>query len=70
MNIRGPNVNQLLIRLCRETKQPRREMSTSRISKSQFVNMLKIVQKSRKLPDFRTFFNIFAKLIFALKFNI
>ena len=32
--------------------------------------MLKIVQKSRKLPDFRTIFNIFAKLFSALKFDI
>ena len=32
--------------------------------------MLKIVPKSRELPDFGTNFNIFAKLIFALKFVI
>ena len=35
-----------------------------------FENMLKIVQKSRKLLDFWTILNIFAKLFFALKFNI
>ena len=35
-----------------------------------FANMLKIVQKPGKVPDFRTIFNKFAKLIFALKFNI
>ena len=34
------------------------------------ANMLKIVQKSRKLPDFWTISNIFAKLILALKFDI
>ena len=39
-------------------------------AKINFANMLKNVQKSRKLPDFRTIFNIFAKLIFAFKFNI
>ena len=32
--------------------------------------MLKIVQNSDNLRDFWTIFNIFAKLIFALKFNI
>ena len=32
--------------------------------------MLKIVQKSRKLPEFSTILNIFGKLIFALKLNI
>ena len=38
-----------------------------------FENMLKIIQKSRKLrvwPVFWKIYNIFAKLIFALKFNI
>ena len=39
-------------------------------SKINFANMLKIVRKSGKLPDFRTIFNIFAKLIFALKLII
>ena len=34
------------------------------------ANMLKIFRKSGKLPDLRTIFNIFAKLILALKFNI
>ena len=36
-------------------------------------NLLKIIRKSGKLmvwPNLRTIFNIFAKLIFALKFNI
>ena len=32
--------------------------------------MLKIVQKSSKLRDFWTIFNIFAKLIFAFEFRI
>ena len=36
-------------------------------AKINFANMLKIVQKSRNLQDFWTIFNIFAKLIFALK---
>ena len=39
-------------------------------AKINFVCMLKIVQKSRKLPDFWTIFNIFAKLFSTLKFCI
>ena len=39
-------------------------------AKINFVNVLKIVQKSRKLPDFWTIFNIFAKLFSTLKFDI
>ena len=42
-------------------------------SKNQFSNNLKIIQKSTKLriwPSFWTILKIFAKLIFALKFNI
>ena len=39
-------------------------------TKINFANILKIVQKSRKLPDFLTIFNMFAKLFSALKFNI
>ena len=39
-------------------------------SKNQFCKNVKIVQKSRKLPDFWTIFNIFAKSFSALKFNI
>ena len=39
-------------------------------SKNNFANMLKIGQKSGNLRDFWTFFNIFAKLIFALKFRM
>ena len=39
-------------------------------AENNFPNMLKIVQKLGNLRDFWTIFNIFAKLIFALKFNI
>ena len=42
-------------------------------AKINFANMLKIVWKWGKtlnLPDFQIIFNILAKLIFALKFNI
>ena len=41
--------------------------------KQYMANMLKIVRKldqTLNLPDFWIVFNIFAKLIFALKFNI
>ena len=41
--------------------------------KINFGNMLKIVRKlgqTLNLPDFRIIVNIFAKLIFTLKFNI
>ena len=39
-------------------------------TKIYFANMLKIVKKSRKIPDFWAIFNIFAKLISALKYVI
>ena len=39
-------------------------------AKINFAKMLNIVRKSGKLPDFRIIFNIFAKLILTLKFNI
>ena len=42
-------------------------------AKISFVNIIKIIQKSSKLrvwPNFRTVFNIIAKLMFALKFHI
>ena len=39
-------------------------------AENNFANTLKIVQKSGNLRDFWTIFNIFAKLIFALKFRI
>ena len=39
-------------------------------AKINFANMLKIVQKSRKFPDFWTIFNAFAKLFSTLEFNI
>ena len=39
-------------------------------SKNQFCKYLKIVRKSRKLPDNWTIFNIFAKSFSALKFDI
>ena len=42
-------------------------------AKFNFANMLEIIRKFRKFrvwPNFWTIFNIFAKLILALKFNI
>ena len=39
-------------------------------AENNFENILKIVQKSGNLSDLWTIFNIFAKLIFALKFRI
>ena len=42
-------------------------------AKINFANMVKIIQKSSKFrvwPNFQTIFNIFAKLIFALKFDV
>ena len=38
--------------------------------KNQFCKYVKYCTEAGKLPDFHTIFNIFAKLIFALKLNI
>ena len=64
-----PVIKTLLKLLCIKLRCCHTQMLNLR-AKINFANMLKIVQKSRKLPDFWTIFNIFAKLFSALKFNI
>ena len=46
------------------------QIFNSRAKKNNFANMLKIVQKSVNLRNSWTIFNIIAKKIFALEFNI